>query len=98
MFILSSSAARLGTTLTGLLAPFPLYGTILAVFAQRQIGATAAIGVLRGLLFGLFSFASFFLVLAELLLRVSTGWAFSIALATALATQGLVLLVLWQQK
>jgi hypothetical protein len=62
--LLTGLASALGAQLTGLLAPFPLYGTILMVFAHAQQGPTAAQGVVRGLLYGLFGFAGFFLMLA----------------------------------
>lgn len=87
VLLLTGSASALGPALTGLLAPFPLYGAILAVFAHRHGGSAAAIGVLRGLLFGLFSFAGFFLVLGGLLGRVPLRWSFGAALAVALAGQ-----------
>ncbi len=89
--VLTSAAPLLGARLAGLLAPFPLYGTVLAVFAHRLEGASAAVGVLRGLLLGLFSFASFFLVLA-LLLASSIGIAFTAAIVVALCVQGASLL------
>jgi hypothetical protein len=87
VLLLTGGAPALGAQLTGLLAPFPLYGAILAVFAQHQDGAVPAIWVLRGLLFGLFSFASFFLVLAVLLGQVPIAWAFGAASAVALTSQ-----------
>jgi hypothetical protein len=87
VLLLTGSAPILGAQLTGLLAPFPLYGAILAVFAQHQDGAVPAIRVLRGLLFGLFSFASFFLVLAVLLGQVPIVWAFGAASTVALTSQ-----------
>ena len=91
VLLLTGVAAALGPQLTGLLAPFPLYGTILAVFAQRQQGAAAVVGVLRGLLLGLFGFACFFLALAELIERAGVGLAFGAALSLALAVQGVSL-------
>jgi hypothetical protein len=57
------------------------------VFAQHQDGAMPAIRVLRGLLFGLFSFAGFFLVLAALLGQVPIAWAFGAASAVAITSQ-----------
>lgn len=87
VLLLTGSAPALGAHLTGLLAPFPLYGTILAVFTQRHVGAGASIQVLRGLLLGLFSFAGFFLVLALLVGQVPLGWAFGAASVVALTMQ-----------
>jgi hypothetical protein len=87
VLLLTAGAPILGAQLTGLLAPFPLYATILAVFAHHQDGYRPAVWVLRGLLFGLFSFAGFFLVLTTLLDRAPLGWAFGAAGAVALAVQ-----------
>jgi hypothetical protein len=75
-----------------LLAPFPLYGAVLASFAHRLQGAGAAVGVMRGLLLGLFAFSAFFVVLAMLLER-DVGLAFVSAIVVALAVQGISLAV-----
>jgi hypothetical protein len=80
-------APVLGPRLTGLLSPFPVYAAILTVFAHRGQGAPAAIGVLRGLLAGLFGFVGFFVVVAGSIERVGTAAAFAIATLVALAVQ-----------
>jgi len=87
VLILTGSATALGPQLTGLMAPFPLYAAILAVFAHHLHGAVPAVRVLRGLLLGLFAFASFFLVLAALLERVEMVLAFGVASSVALVLQ-----------
>ena len=92
--LLTGAAPTLGPQMTGLLAPFPVYATILAVFAQRQQGPAAAVGVLRGLLLGLFSFATFFVTLALLLERAGIVIAFLCAVVSALAAQGCSLWVM----
>ena len=84
---LTSAAPLLGPRLAGMLAPFPLYGAVLAAFAHRMQGADSAVAVLRGLLLGLFAFVSFFLVLA-LLLPDGLALAFGTAIVVALAVQG----------
>lgn len=84
--LLTEVAPILGPHLTGLLAPFPLYAAILAIFAQQQ-GPAAAIGVLRGLLLGLFAFAGFFLALALLLEHTAIAPAFAVAILVALTIQ-----------
>jgi hypothetical protein len=88
LILLTGASAALGPHLTGLLSPFPLYAVILAGFAHHRQGPAAAAGVLRGLLLGLFAFASFFLVLATLLVPVGAAAAFAVAIAVALALQG----------
>lgn len=87
VLVLTSVATRLGAHLTGLLAPFPVYATILASFAHRTQGADAARAVLRGLLLGLFAFSSFFVSLALLLTSVGVVGAFVVACAAALLVQ-----------
>jgi len=89
--VLTAAAPLLGARLAGLLAPFPLYGAVLAAFAQHLQGADAGIGVVRGLLLGLFAFASFFFVL-YLVLPTGIALAFVAAIAIALAVQAATLL------
>lgn len=86
VLVLTSAAPALGARLAGLLTPFPLYASVLAVFAHQFQGPDAAVGVLRGLLLGLFAFAAFFLALA-LLLPESVAFAFLVALAVAAVVQ-----------
>lgn len=88
VLLLTGLASTLGPRLTGLLAPFPLYATILAVFAHQARGPHAAVDVLKGLLLGLFAFASFFLILAALIEPAGITSAFAAALAAALLVQG----------
>jgi hypothetical protein len=94
VLLLTGIASALGPQLTGLLAPFPLYGAVLAVFAHHLRGAAAASAILRGLLLGLYAFAGFFLVLAWLLGRTGLAMAFTAATAVTFAIQSLALLTL----
>ena len=97
VLILSALAGALGPRLTGLLAPFPLYAAILAVFAHALDGGAAAASVLRGLLFGLAGATAFFLVLAATLPDAGVAGAFALALAVSLAVQGASLWALHRQ-
>ncbi|HET7420562.1 MAG TPA: hypothetical protein VFL27_09295 [Candidatus Dormibacteraeota bacterium] len=85
--VLTATAPLLGAHLAGLIAPFPLYATVLAAFAHRLQGPAQAAAVVHGLLLGLFAFASFFLVLS-LLLPDGIGLAFVAAVAVAAGVQG----------
>ena len=80
-------APVLGPRVTGLLSPFPVYAAILTVFAHRGQGAPAAIGVLRGLLAGLFGFVGFFVVVASSIERLGVAAAFVVATLLAVAVQ-----------
>ncbi len=88
---LTALALRLGARLAGLLATYPLFAAILTAFGHRVQGPDAALGVLRGLLFGLFSFAGFCVVLALGLVPLGIAGAFAAAITAALLVQGLAL-------
>jgi len=89
VLVLAALATTIGARLTGLLAVYPLYSAVLAAFAYRLEGRAAAVGLLRGLLVGLFSFAAFYSTLALTLSRLNLGAAFACAIAAALTVQAL---------
>jgi hypothetical protein len=84
---LTSLAKTLGPMASGVLSAFPAYTTILAVFNHRHQPA-AAVRVLRGVSAGLYTAATFFLVLSVSLLRFGAVLAFVLASAAALVVQG----------
>ena len=92
---LTALAPRLGARWSGLLATYPLFAAILTAFGHHVQGAGAALGVLRGLLFGLFSFAAFCLVLAVGLVPLGIAAGFAAAIAVALLVQGFAL---WRMR
>lgn len=94
ILLITGSASFLGPRLTGLLTMIPLYVTILAVFAHRHQGAAAAAHVLRGLLYGMFAYAGFFITVGLLLEKAGIGLSFLAAILVALAVQGTSLWIL----
>ncbi len=88
---LTAAAPLLGPRLAGLISPYPLYATVLAVFSHRLQGPSSAVSVLRGLLLGLFAFAGFFLTVAQLLEPDGIALAFGAAIAVAVAIQAVSL-------
>ena len=84
---LTALAPYAGPRLSGLLATYPIFAAVLAVFGQHERGPTAAIQVLRGLLTGLFSFTAFFAVLSSSLPALGIAVGFSAATLVALAIQ-----------
>src|SRR6266542_869180 len=89
ILLITGSASFFGSRLTGLLTTIPLYVTILAIFAHRHQGPAAAAHVLRGLLYGMFAFAGFFLTLSLLVERAGITASFLSAIVVALAVQGI---------
>ena len=87
---ITESAPVIGARWSGLLATFPVYAAILTVFAHR-VDAAPAVQVLRGLVWGLFGFAGFFVILGALIEPAGVGLAFVAATAGALSLQALSL-------
>jgi hypothetical protein len=83
---LSATAAALGPRLVGLIAPVPVYASVMASFAHTQEGPGASVRLLRGVLVGAYGFACFYLVVA-LLVTSDVLTAFLLATFTALAVQ-----------
>ncbi len=88
------AAPALGPYGSAIVASFPLYASVLAVFAERHAGHAAAVDVMRGLVTGLFGFTAFFLVIALALETLGTLTTFVLAAMTVLVVQGIALAVL----
>lgn len=88
---LTAAAAHVGPRVAGVLASFPVFGAILAVFAHRMQGPALATQVLRGMVLALYGFASFFFVLGLLLVKVGIVPAFLAATASTMLIQALAL-------
>jgi hypothetical protein len=88
---LTAVAGWLGPQLSGLLAPFPIIATVLAVFTHAQRGPDELVRLLRGLVSGFGAFALFFFTLAVSLPPLGTIASFALATAVAVLTQGLLI-------
>ncbi|HTX03656.1 MAG TPA: hypothetical protein VMD07_08230 [Candidatus Acidoferrales bacterium] len=89
---LSELSGAIGPRWTGLLSPFPVYGTILAVFAHRESGGAGAVEVMRGLETGMFSFAIFFTIVGLSIVHSGLLVAFASATAATLVVQAFALI------
>ena len=90
---LTAVSGALGPHLSGLLAPFPIITSVLAVFTHAH-GGVAQVGVLlRNFLVGFYGFAAFCFTLALALPALASGVAFGLATAVALAVQTTTLLL-----
>jgi hypothetical protein len=85
---LTGAATILGPQLSGLLAPFPMFATILAVFTHHFQGASSARRLLQGVVAGSFTFVAFFLIISLLVNRWGIAFAFSLAIMVAMVTHG----------
>ena len=90
---LTAVAGDLSAHLAGLLVPVPIITVVLSSFTQATAGPAAAIDLLGGLVFALFSFLVFFAALALLLVQISAVAAFALASAAALACWGVLVSV-----
>lgn len=95
---LTHFSKNLGAQLSGLLAPFPVYGTIFAVSTHFVYGADATTRLLKGVVIGSFSFATFFLVVGQFISSLGIGWTFLMATFIALALQGAYILLMHKKK
>ena len=85
--LLTEAASRLGSELSGLLTPFPVVTTVIAVFAQRDQGHAGALRTLQGLLASMPAFVTFCLVLAMTLVPLGPWLGFAAAIAANLTLQ-----------
>jgi hypothetical protein len=88
---LTALAGQLGSRLSGLLAPFPVIASVLAVFTHVLHGERDLVGIMRGFLAGLVAYSLFCFVLAESLPILPIAASFALAVATALVTQTVAL-------
>ena len=95
---LTALAGQLGAKLSGLLAPFPVIASVLAVFTHAQHGEDDLLRIMRGFVLGLVAYALFCFALAEALRSMSIAASFAIAVAAALATQSIALALSWRRR
>jgi hypothetical protein len=87
---LTAASGALGPHLSGLLAPFPIITSVLAVFTHAHGGSAQVRVLLRNFLVGFYGFAAFCFVLAACLDSLGGPAAFSTAVVAALAVQATI--------
>lgn len=88
---LTAVAPLLGAHLSGLVATYPVYVTVLAVFTQLREGPDGAVDVVRGLLMGLFGTIGFWVVVQPGLTLVGVVPAFLAGTVVAIGIQAFAL-------
>ena len=89
---LTTLARSLGPQLSGLIAPFPVFGVVLAAFTHFRQGPAAAAGLLRGNVAGGLAFVAFFLVVGLGLGRGPAPEVYILASLASIGTGALVFL------
>ncbi|MBO0930230.1 hypothetical protein [Fibrella aquatilis] len=80
MLTITALASLLGPTWSGILTPFPIITSILAVFSHVGQSSNGAIVSLRGIVTGLFGFTTFLFLQAFFLREFSVALSFGLAL------------------
>jgi len=86
VILITGVAPLVGPQLTGLLSPFPVYATTLAVFVHRSQGGEEAVKLLRGVVVGSFTFIVFFLILSLTIVAWGVASSFLMAIGVSLLT------------
>ena len=98
VILLTTFASLLGPQLSGLLAPFPIFGVVFATFTHAQQGARAAANLLRGIVIGSVAYTFFFLIVGALLTSWGITWTYIMALIVALFVGGVFYLITSKKK
>jgi hypothetical protein len=93
VILLTTVADKLGAQLSGLISPFPVFTVVFAAFTHSQSGAKAASNLLRGVVLGSGSYASFFLIVGALLPHRGITLTYLLAILVALTISGLSFLI-----
>jgi hypothetical protein len=93
VLVLTTAAALLGPTWTGLLSPFPVFALVLGSFAHRLYGPGAAARLLRGVVLGSLAHATMFALVASLLVAHDLVWTYFWGALGALAVNALAVAV-----
>jgi hypothetical protein len=91
---ITTGAGSLGPQLSGLLSPIPVFTITLVIFTHSRQGPAPVFIFLKGLQYGLFSFAAFCATVAVLLVPYGVAISMAAGLAAFLGVYGLVWMVL----
>ncbi len=87
--VLTQAADHLGPTWSGILTPFPIMTSTLAVFTHAQQGSQAATRILYGLLLAGYGFVAFLIGVYWLVPIVGIGWGYFILTISTMAINGI---------
>ncbi|WP_233830972.1 hypothetical protein [Paraburkholderia sp. ZP32-5] len=87
--VVTTASASMGAAWSGVLSVFPLLASVLAVSAQRAHGADFVALLMRGMVVGRVSFATFFAMIALLLPQFGVAASFACAAVVSIVAHGL---------
>lgn len=91
---ITTFAAVLGPQLSGLIAPFPVFGLILSIFTHRQNGSAATVKLFRSYVSASAGYACFYLIVGMALPTLGIGWTFLLATVAIVCLNGFTLYLL----
>ncbi|NIJ51531.1 hypothetical protein [Dyadobacter arcticus] len=89
--MLTQAADVLGPTWSGILTPFPIMTSTLAVFTHAQQGSDAAARILYGLMLAGYGFVAFLVGVALIVPQMSIGAAYGILMIGTMAVNGITI-------
>jgi hypothetical protein len=94
IFLITEYAPLLGPRLSGLLAPFPIYTSVITLSIHRRQGAASSVEFVRGGTVGLFTSTVFFLIVGSLIVGWGIGASYALAITASLIVHGFLLKLL----
>ncbi len=94
VFGITTFADVLGPQLSGLIAPFPVFGLIMSVFTHQQSGSGAALKLFRSYVTSSTGYACFFLIIGMMLPTLGIGWTYLLATLAIVCLNGFSLFIL----
>jgi hypothetical protein len=91
---ITTFADVLGPQLSGLIAPFPVFGLIMSIFTHQQSGSGAALKLFRSYVMSSTGYACFFLIVGLALPTLGIGWTYALATLAIFCLNGFTLFIL----
>jgi hypothetical protein len=91
---ITTFADVLGPQLSGLVAPFPVFGLIMSIFTHQQSGSGAALKLFRSYVTASAGYACFFLIVGSSLTSLGIGLAYTLATLAIFCLNGFTLYIL----
>jgi hypothetical protein len=89
--VITEGASVLGPRWSGLLAPYPIYATVFAVFMLKYDGPNSSAPFLRGVLVAALAATAFFLIYGLTVTAMGVAWAVALSILATSLVQGTTL-------